>query len=618
MGCSSRGVSPILPSGEPEPVPTVDEISSPRALWGIWDISLNLEEMTATTTPAREVAAHFNVTSLIPSPGVTILGYDPVTQIANVIISISNTSSVTGYDVRGILLTNDEGLRLTNDNGWTDLYDGLGGKGQNPFKAYATTETNRRFIAHSQQSEQYLIFYPSPPGQVRFAVDASYPVNCLEPFQFQNFAQTPLYDSTGSTSDLSVKVSDWQNDVNAVRINAYEITGEYYTNFSYQAAQDNWTVTITNALGKPAGQYECLLMALSANSGFLALYDYVTLTITMTPCPSDNNSTCSYADKIYSHDTITDCIDPSDNNDWYYFYAPPVGIQSGALSLNYTGSPSYMYVYGMDPGSSCPGTMLASGANINLSASTNSIYYVLITGATGRSDYQFTVNITPALSNVACEFYVARDSSGHWPIWEAPNPDIELTITQLQNQLSWTNSLWNQFGYNLVWDGTVTFMASKYYNLDSGAESQEMHNNYGKGTDKLSIYFVDRLDSGVQTAYAVPFYPRSQHTVNNTYSVYSPSVWFWQQAVSHEQGHTIGYYFDQYIFDLEGVPCGDEGALPGGYPIYLYSDPAGCYAGNLMWYYYEGWGWNRFDITKGQQDYMNSFHYTYNDNFPWY
>jgi len=618
VGCSSRGINPVAPSGENELLPAVDEESSGRTLWGIWDIELDLEKMTALAISSRDIEAHINVTSLIPQPLITVLGYDPVTQIVNVIVTISNPSSLNGYDVRLILFTNDEGLRLTNDDGWTDLYDKVGGKSQNPFRAYAKYEANRIFSAHSQQTEQLLIFLPSPSGLIRFAVDASFPGNCPEPYQIQNFTQTPLYDSAGSSSDLTVQVYDWQNDINAVKINAYEITGVYYTTFAYQATQGNWMTTITNVSGKPAGKYECLLMAMSNNSGYLAMYDFVDVTITQTPCPIDSNNTCSYADKIYMHDSVSGCIDQNDNNDWYYFYAPPAGVQSGTLTLQYTGVASYMFVYGLEQGGTCPGTMLASGSNINLSASANSLYYILITGAAGRSDYQFTINITPAISNVPCEIYVARDSSGHWPIWEAPNPDIELTITHLQNQMNWTNLLWNQFGYNLVWDGTVTFMASKYYVLNNNDEAWEMHSVYGAGTNKVSMYFCDVLDGGVQTAYATPLFPRSQHTVNNVFSAYSTNVWYWQQAISHEQGHILGYYFDQYIFDLEGVACGDEGGLPGGYPTYLYSDPEACYPGNLMWYYYDGWTWNKFDITKGQEDYINSFHYSYNENFPWY
>ena len=619
VSCSSGKGSPVS-NQVPQPVgqdtlAAVDNPNSGRAFWGLWDITIDPKTQTASIQESRDLESHINVTAYV-SPKVQIINYDPSTRIANVVITITNPSSLIAYDVRGILYTNDQGLLLTNDDGWTDLFDVAGGQSFNPFRAYCRTNPNRQFPAHSQQSEQFLVYVPANPGSIRLGFDASYPGNCLEPYEIKNFTHTPLYESAGSTSDLRVEASDWQNDVNAVRINAQAITGDYYTNFAWIAGESKWGVTIINNTSAVAGKYTCLVLAMSANSSFQSLYDYVTITISPVPCPTDSNNTCSYGELLSLVDTVDGCVDSTDISDWYHIYLPPKGLTSGTISITYDGAEPIVNVNGIDPGGTCPGTSLGSGTTINLAATTLSSLYIQVTTSGGRSNYTLNVNIVPAISLIDCKIFVAKNSSGKWPIWEGTSPAQELTLTHIQNQITWTNNLWSKYGYNLVWDGTVTFMASSYYIVNNDAESTQMHNTYGKPTGKLSLYFVDVVPTGIQTAYCVPVSPRSAHTISSTYTVYSPNVWYWQQAISHEEGHHIGYYFDMYIYDIEGVACGDKYNLPGGYPTYLYSDPTACYAGNLMYYYYEGWTWNRFTLTKGQQDYINTFHYQSPNNFP--
>ncbi len=68
--------------------------------------------------------------------------------------------------------------------------------------------------------EKYLIQLPSPPHfeVLTFAVDASWPTNCLEPYAIENFSQEDiLYDTPGMTAELKVDVLDWQDDVQEVK-----------------------------------------------------------------------------------------------------------------------------------------------------------------------------------------------------------------------------------------------------------------------------------------------------------------------------------------------------------------------------------------------------------------
>ena len=619
VSCSSGKGSPVSPQVPPpdgsDSLAAENDSSLGRVFWGLYDLTIDPKTQTATIEQSRNLEAHLNVSAYV-NPKIQIISFDPSTRIANCVITITNPSALTAYDVRGILYTNDQGLLLTNDDGWTDLFDVAGGQSYNPFRAYCKGYPTRQFGAHSQQTEQFLVYVPANPGAIKLGFDASYPGNCLEPYEIKNFTQTSLFESVGSAADLRVEVSDWQNDVNAVRINAQTLTNVPYTDFLWIAGESKWGVQIANNAGAPAGNYTCLILAMSINSGYQSLYDYVTITVASVPCPTDNNNTCGYAEQISLIDTKSGCVDNSDVSDWYYFFAPPKGITSAALSTTFDGVDALIYVYGIDPGGVCPGNMLGNGTTVNLGASTLSKYYIQVTTGGGRTNYTLHVNVVPAISYIDCKIFVAKNSSGKWPIWEGSSPATELNLTILQNQINWTNNLWSKYGFNLVWDGTVTFMASSYYILNSGNESLQMHNTYGKSSGKLCLYFVDVVDTGVQTAYCTPMYPPSQNNITNVYTVYSPNVWYWQQAISHEEGHAIGYFFDMYIYDIEGVACGNEAGLPSGYPTYLYSDPTACYAGNLMFYYYEGWTWNRFNLTKGQENYLDYFHYMYPNNFP--
>ena len=219
-----------------------------------------------------------------------------------------------------------------------------------------------------------------------------------------------------------------------------------------------------------------------------------------------------------------------------------------------------------------------------------------------------------------CEIYVATSGSPYynWPIWEISGPDIELTVPLLNQMMSKCNLFWNQYGYELDWDGTATEISSQYYVLNSSEESWAMHQNYGKGTGKVCLYFCDVLNGGIQTAYCVPNPSKLLHNVNNVYTAYSPNVWYWGSAVAHEHGHAFGYLIDEYLFDVYSLPCGDTSGFPAGVPRYLYADPEGCYMGNLMFYAVEDWTWDRYDLTDGQENWVNWFQMNYPNNFPKY
>jgi hypothetical protein len=615
VGCSGK-TNPVSSDSSADGVQDTTRDIPGHNLAGIWEMQIDPDTLEAQIVPTRDLSGHMNITGFVKPLGIHVNSLNPTTRIMNVDITINNPTSYTGYDVRLILFTNDQGLKLTNDDGWTDLYDLPGGSIQNPFKAFEKDVANRLFSGSSSDTENLLIYWPSPTGAIQFAVDVSFPSNCVEPYEFVNFTQIDnLGSDHGAEAEVRVEVRDWQYDLSNVNISAEQITGLYFTPFTLYSG-DTWTATIVNNESAPVGQYECML---AASSGGYYLYDYVTVQITPGgTCPADDNNLCTNASQIGLNEIVSGCVDGTDSEDWYELTGPPNGVSGGTITLTHLSGTVYMMVYDLNDGGICPGTMYEFADTVTLTANTDGKYLIRVFSDGYIGTYRLTTNVTPIMTNFPAEIYVAV-SGGHWPIYEKTGPDIELTVPILTQMMGYANNFWNQYGYNLVWDGTVTTMSAQYYVLNNGDESYQMNNSYGRGTGKISLYFVDQLDAG-NTAYCVPGYPKSNHTDDNVYTVYSPNVWYWENVIAHEEGHEIGYLVDQYLYEMAGCACGNNSCLGAwqGYSVYLYSDPTACYYGNLMMASVDGWGWEQYDLTYGQHQYVNWFHNTYPNNFAKY
>jgi hypothetical protein len=280
-GCS-KTASIVTPessydSGLPSITPPAE--NSNHNLLGIWTCDFDIESNSCSITTDRIASQHFNVTSVIPSPNIVIRSYDPVTQIVDVDVYISNPYPVDVYDVRLIIFTDNAGHMLINDDSWTSLYDIPGGLPINPFKAYAKAVSNRKFAGSSQSMENLQVFLPGGNPNVTFAIDASYPGNCEEPYEISNFSQGTLYDIPGSSTTCQVTAYDHQNDVNSLILYCPEITGASIVDFQYLGSY-LWATDLENITGAAEGSYTGYLRVTSSNSGSLALYKTVTVTIT--------------------------------------------------------------------------------------------------------------------------------------------------------------------------------------------------------------------------------------------------------------------------------------------------------------------------------------------------
>ncbi|MFH1516179.1 MAG: hypothetical protein ABIG42_12060, partial [bacterium] len=262
---------PLLPAHE------IDESDASRTFLGSWTATFNSENLTVNITPTRILTSHWNLTTLIPTPTFQVISYDPLMGIMEVNATISNPFTLDGYDLRLIVFNDNIGNRLMNPDAWTALYDIAGGTQINPFKAYAKYVANRKFAAQTQHTERLQMFFPTGTPSVNFAIDASYPGNCEEPYDIQNFSQGVLYDQQGYSTQISVDVFDWQNDTNSVQIYQPALTGTFLS--LTQSSTTTWSTTLVNSNGVPAGIYAAILFAKSANSGTLGIYKSAVITV---------------------------------------------------------------------------------------------------------------------------------------------------------------------------------------------------------------------------------------------------------------------------------------------------------------------------------------------------
>jgi hypothetical protein len=275
-GCTNKTSPVVMPQdeniGNSFSLPVEKQNESNRNILGAWTLVFDPVKMEINLTPYRDLSVHYNATRLIPAPVISINSYDPVSGILNVDITISNPYSITVYDPRIIIFTDNAGHKLLNADSWTALYDKPAGLPINPFKAFAKLEPNRRFTGQSQLIENLRILLPGGNSSVVFAIDASYPENCEEPYEINSFQQQDLFETIGATAQIQINVLDWYHDVNTVKLYCPEITGTTLVDFAQQTLE-TWNVNIVNNTGADPGFYTAYIVATSENSGNLALYN---------------------------------------------------------------------------------------------------------------------------------------------------------------------------------------------------------------------------------------------------------------------------------------------------------------------------------------------------------
>jgi hypothetical protein len=289
IGCSSLKNTPATPSEQQNtsgissfdiPVSVVDS-SNPkdRNFLGEWTMNFNPDDMSVKLTQNRELESHWNVKPFIPAPQVTVLSYDSFTGILEVNVTITNPTAISAYDLRMIVFTDNYGIRLRNPDNWTALYDIPGGLTINPFRAYAKTTDLRIFEGGGKShTERLQLYFPSGIKTLDFAIDASFPGNCDEPYEIRNYSCGKIYEELGSSAVSEVKVYDWQFDVDYVALYCPAVTGQAWIQYT-RTGSVTWQTKVTNNASADPGKYKGAIAA-SSDSGKTALYDLVEISIT--------------------------------------------------------------------------------------------------------------------------------------------------------------------------------------------------------------------------------------------------------------------------------------------------------------------------------------------------
>ncbi len=285
VGCSGDTVSPPgdvstlnTPSGDDEP-------ASGRYLLAYLHIYPDLENLTFKVEPARESEVHFNVKGFLLPPNCSgcieffVHSFNPTTRIINVDVTLKNPTFLVGYDVRGILIANGTGHEIANPDDWTKLFDDSDPLDINPFVAFDIDDPTRKFNFYETDTRNVLFKIPKPPnwGGFDYAVDASWPGHCKEPYEINGFVQGGQLAKLFDEATISVDVHDWQDDVTEVTLDATPFMGEVVD--MTNTAGDTWSCTVTNSLLPDPGIYRCLVSAYSPNKPGWWLYDYVDIIV---------------------------------------------------------------------------------------------------------------------------------------------------------------------------------------------------------------------------------------------------------------------------------------------------------------------------------------------------
>lgn len=282
-GCSSDSTNPVTPSETQNQtnLPLIDtsDGENSRSYLGSWSVEFDTEALTATVVQNREMNLHYNITPYV-MPVIAVNHYDPLGQIIDIDVSITNTAGFSAWDVRLIIMTDNLGHKLMNPNSWTALYDQPGGLPINPFMAYAKNVPNREFMSMASHQVNAAIHLPGGNPNVTFAFDASLGTNCMEPYEFINFKQVHLYDQPGSTAQITVDIYDWQNNAGTCYLYCPAITGANLTWFQI-IGQPTWGATICNSQAASAGFYNGYLVASSPMSMGIDLYSEVGIAVSL-------------------------------------------------------------------------------------------------------------------------------------------------------------------------------------------------------------------------------------------------------------------------------------------------------------------------------------------------
>ncbi len=214
----------------------------------------------------------------------------------------------------------------------------------NPFRSFAKTVVLREFKPFASFSEIFELYVPPAPQKfhIDFAIDASWPDNCEEPYDLETFGyEGSIYPDDPDLDGIDqgegivyVEAFDWQGNVSIVSCDTTPITGGV-TELYYNPVNERYEGTITDALDAPPGDYVCLLAAYSEDDLTLGLFNYITVIVDDTPPPAVQTIWGHVGDSFFLDDLNGSTI--SVVNQDPLGYVPELGVVvDGMYSINVT------------------------------------------------------------------------------------------------------------------------------------------------------------------------------------------------------------------------------------------------------------------------------------------
>jgi len=251
--------------GDKSPIaPTTNNIAG-HSLMGSYKVRFDLASESVEIISFRITGNHYNVTNFLKPPTcsdcfqIHVQGIDWINHELTADVTVKNfTNALTGYDVRGIVYPLGDYV-LKNPDAYTLLYAPLPVDTPAGFRAYEKIDPDRALGPHESSTETYVIGFPEGAGFIDlvYAVDASWPDHCPEPYDIYGFEQAHLGFEPGSTALVTVYVSDWQENTTKVTINTDLLGGSEY-DLSHVSGEV-WTGTVTNLYGMPPGTYPVMI-----------------------------------------------------------------------------------------------------------------------------------------------------------------------------------------------------------------------------------------------------------------------------------------------------------------------------------------------------------------------
>ncbi|HEX9746626.1 MAG TPA: FG-GAP-like repeat-containing protein [bacterium] len=300
FGCSSGGNNPVTSDLTTPDNKSVGEESnnSNHALWGefvfnftdVYDDSGNLIDIQAEVVPLRTNDVHVEVTKFVKPPScadcvkLNVWKIEPgaTETTLYVYVELKNPTSITGYDVRGIIYPPSDQVRLLNRDGLTTLHKAGMPEDAYPYKAFNFDTEFRPFGAQETHGRDYIFTKQNtyPLLSMIYKIDASWPSNADEAvscFVFED--EDGIIYPQGSNYFIIVDIMDWQSDISTVELDLSEM-GHPEPALMDKLSDDppnhksRWQYHLTEGGGAPAGMKTVTLIAHDPVGKYDYMYDF--------------------------------------------------------------------------------------------------------------------------------------------------------------------------------------------------------------------------------------------------------------------------------------------------------------------------------------------------------